>query len=435
MFPTRLSEVAASEVQAVVDAEAAETIDFELKRALPAKKGADPWMSGGKLGDDAKDELAAEIIAFANTVGGTLIVGIDEEKTTKRAKPPIHPMPRCKEAAARLHQAISDRVEPKLPVFECEGIVTEKDGTSGVIIMRTLESYLAPHRHTQNNDCYVRRNDRAEPMSMLEIQEMTRQKSRAAADAEKAFNNSSDRFYSWIPHEHRRSHPYPGVDGVHTEHGTTKVWVGIWAMRVTARPLSPFMLANLAKQPWLKEIDTRAFNGSGQIRQLGWRDLNTTRVWAPRLRAVEREFEGTNSLGLDRVSSDGLIERFVWLKQPERSRPRHGELEIIQFHWNVACVLHAAALIRAVSSRPTQHFAVEIEFMTSDPILIFGYATSPSAKIPASSTTFPRYEIGEPETFNELMVTVDKDVWNLGGYHPSWELAVSWPEIKPVTLA
>ena len=90
MFPTRLSEVAAlPEVQAVVDAEAAETIDFELKRALPGKNGADPWMSGGKLGDDAKDELAAEIIAFANTVGGTLIVGIDEDTTTNRAKLPI----------------------------------------------------------------------------------------------------------------------------------------------------------------------------------------------------------------------------------------------------------------------------------------------------------------------------------------------------------
>jgi predicted HTH transcriptional regulator len=146
MFPSRLSEVIASEVQAVIEAEAAETIDFELKRTLPAKKASvDPWMNNGKLGDDAKDELAAEIIAFANTVGGTLIVGIDEDTATKRAKLPLFPIPRCKEAAARLHQAISDRVEPKLPVFECEGIVTEEDGASGVIIMRTLESYLAPH--------------------------------------------------------------------------------------------------------------------------------------------------------------------------------------------------------------------------------------------------------------------------------------------------
>ncbi|WP_247296779.1 hypothetical protein [Bradyrhizobium sp. 179] len=55
MFPTRLAEVSASEVLAVIQNEAAETLDFELKRALPTKKGgADPWMIGGKLGDEAK---------------------------------------------------------------------------------------------------------------------------------------------------------------------------------------------------------------------------------------------------------------------------------------------------------------------------------------------------------------------------------------------
>jgi predicted HTH transcriptional regulator len=110
----------------------------------------------GRLGDEAKDELAAESIAFANTAGGTLIVGVDEDTATKRAKLPIFPIPRCKETAARLHQAISDRIEPKLPLFECEGVITEDDGSSGVIIMRTVESYLAPHRHTQNNRCYGR---------------------------------------------------------------------------------------------------------------------------------------------------------------------------------------------------------------------------------------------------------------------------------------
>jgi hypothetical protein len=152
--------------------------------------------------------------------------------------------------------------------------------------------------------------------------------------------------------------------------------------------------------------------------------------WAPRLRAVEREFEGTNSRGLDRVRSEGLIERFVRQKQLEKGRPRHGILEIIELHWNVACVVHAAALIRAVNSRPTQQFALEVELMTSDPLLILGYPSSPTAVIPASSTTFPRYEIGDLQTFDELMMTVDKDIWNLGGYHPSWELGVTWPQIK-----
>ena len=206
--------------------------------------------------------------------------------------------------------------------------------------------------------------------------------------------------------------------------------VGIWALRVTARPLSPFVLTNIVKQPWLNQVDTRAFDGTGQIRQLGWRDLRVTRVWAPRLRAIEREFEGTNSLGLDRVSTEGLVERFVWQKQPEKGRPRSGFLEIIELHWNVACVVHAANLIRSVNSRPTQHFGLEVELMTSDPLLIHGYPSQPHALIPAGSTTFPRYEIGDPQTFDELITALDKDVWNLGGYHPSWELGVFWPQIK-----
>jgi hypothetical protein len=119
----------------------------------------------------------------------------------------------------------------------------------------------------------------------------------------------------------------------------------------------------------------------------------------------------------------------VWQKQPEENRPRHLFLEIIELLWNVACVVHAAELIRAENSRPTQHFALEIEFMTSDPLVIYGYPSSPHAGIPEGSTIFPRYEIGELDTLNELIAAVDKDVWNLGGYHPSWELGVNWPKI------
>ena len=45
------------------------------------------------------------------------------------------------------------------------------------------------------------------------------------------------------------------------------------------------------------------------------------------------------------------------------------------------------------------------------------------------TVTFPRYEIGEPETFDELLTTIDQDVWNLGGYHPTWKLGVNWPQL------
>jgi Putative DNA-binding domain len=385
-------------------------------------------MTGGKLGDDAKDALAAEIIAFANTVGGTIIVGIDEDTATKRAKPPIFPIPRCKDLAARLHQAIGDRVEPKLPVFECEGLVTEDDGSSGVIIMRTLESYLAPHRHTQDNHCYIRRNDRAEPMSMLEIQELTRQKARSAEDAERAFAESSERFFSWIPENRRRTHPGRGVQGQYeTKNGDQNIWVGLWAMRLTARPFAPLAMGDLPLQPWLESIKVGTFKGSGQLRDFWWDDLKVVRTWQPRLRGVDRAFQGDNSLGLDRISANGLIERFVRLQDSEeKTRPKYFAINITQLIWNVASVIQLASIVRAASSRPTQHFALEVEFMSSDPLLIYGYASSPRALIPPERVLFPHYEIGDQETFNDLLKTFDKDVWNLGGHHPTWDLGVFW---------
>jgi hypothetical protein len=428
VFPHRLSEVTAEEIRHLIEVEAPEALDFELKRTLPCKKGDDPWMTGGKIGEDAREVLASEMCAFANTIGGTLIVGIDEDTETKRAKPPIIPLPKCKELAERLHQSISSRIEPKFPVFECEGVVTEPDGSGGVVVMRTLESYLAPHRHTQDRHCYVRRNDRAEPMSMLEIQEMTRQKARAAEDAEKAFGDSSARFFSWIPTEHRRIHPYNGVTSVISPHGWTPGWTGIWAMRLTARPLAPFVLSGLPRQRWLERIDTKAYIGTGQIRRLVWRDLRNTRTWQPRLRAVVREFDGPISFGLDRVSNDGSIERFVWQKQHEDSRPRNALLDVTELLWNVASIVEAVDVIRTTNSRPTQQFALEIELMTSEPAVIFGYAENPHARISNGTTTFPRYEIDEPETFDELLTTIDQDVWNLGGYHPNWQLGINWPK-------
>jgi len=179
MFPARISEISAADIAMVLDTEATESIDLEFKKELPSDgTKPDPWMSGGgKIGDAAKDKLTSEIVAFANTSGGILIVGIDEDPHRKSAQKPLFPVPNCKKAAQILHQSLSARIEPRLPVFECEGVVTEKDGTSGVIVMGVLESYLAPHRNTKDNHCYMRRNDRAEPMSMLEIQELTRRKS------------------------------------------------------------------------------------------------------------------------------------------------------------------------------------------------------------------------------------------------------------------
>src|SRR5258708_38376035 len=102
MFPTRLSEVTPAEIHALISAEVAEGSDIEFKRELPAKNPPDAWMNGGKIGDEARDQLAAEMIAFANTDGGTLVVGLREDSATERAVAPIQPLPNSEEAATIL---------------------------------------------------------------------------------------------------------------------------------------------------------------------------------------------------------------------------------------------------------------------------------------------------------------------------------------------
>lgn len=430
MFSERLSQVTKDEVQAIIDSEVAEGIDLELKRELPARKGEnhDPWMTGGRIGDKAKDELAAEIIAFANTAGGTLIVGIDENKQTKRAVPPIIPMPNCKVAAARLHQAIDDRIEPRLPTFECEGVITEADGSSGVVIMRTYQSYLMPHRHTQDNRCYVRRNDRAEPMSMLEIQETVRRAARGLEEIEKAFERSASELWRWIPAEWRAT-SRALVGGTAEDHRKVKYGVGRWVMRFTAKPLAALPITSLAKQRWLKLLNLEQFKGSGQQGWLRCVDLEVVRPWQPRLRKVERAFHGTNLLGVDQVGEDGQIDRYVGCTVPHDPNMKRIRFSMYDPMWNMASVMQMAHIIRSVNSRPTQGYAIEVELLASDPLVISGYVgpVPPGLQmIPHGRTVFPRYEIKEIEGFDAVLTLFDRDVWNAGGYDPDWPIAVDW---------
>lgn len=433
MFAGRLSEITANEVRAIIENEVAEGADFELKRELPVKKGQDPWMTGGKIGDNAKDELAAEIIAFANSGGGALIVGIAEDKATKGAVAPIYPIPRCKEAAERLHQAIGDRIEPKLPSFECEGIVTEQDGSSGVIIIRTLQSYLAPHRHTQDRHCYIRRNDRAEPMSMAEIHNLVQRSARTIEEIELAFIQSSNRFFSWIPESLHIVHPKLGITGRYEPNQSgTSDWIGGWALRLTAKPLAPLPIVDLPRQPWLRSIKLETFNGGGRQGALFCNDVEVERQWQPRLRSVE--FTGDGLTAVDRIAVDGQIDRFARIEiSCDGLRPRYLFISLPHIMWHFASIIRMADIVRSESFRPAQTFGLEVELVPSDKLTISGYpgiVPSGVQLIPGERAIFPRYEIGTREEFDNLLTVFDRDVWNLAGHHPNWQLSLNWPSAK-----
>ena len=431
MFPSKLSDLTADEILAVFEADVSEGLDLEFKRSLPAKSGSDPWMTGGRIGDEAKDHLCREIIAFANTDGGTLILGMDEDRTTKRAIPPLWPIPKCKEAANSLYQSIGQRIEPRLPTFECEGVVTDPDGSSGVVIMRTLPSHLAPHRHTQDLHCYIRRSDASERMSMAEIQEKTRRIGKSMEDVDRALVESADRFHKWIPPEFQRTHPVNGVQSVYRANPSGgNDWIGSWGLRITVKPFAPLPADRLLQGDKMKLLEFPKLKGNGRQGLLQNTDLRVTRTWQQRLRSVERAFEGERFVGLDRLSSEGQLDRFVFTNYPEEKKPRYMFFGVNELMWNVASTMWFAHVVRSKCSRPSQLFALDVELVHSNPLYLEPYAgLAPFGGqiIPPHRVLFPRYEVGTVDEFDDVLTTFDRDLWNSAGYEPDWKLSIDWP--------
>lgn len=78
-------EITRADIQALIDSEVQEGERIEFKRELPGSDSKpSQWMSGTtKLENRAKYKILKEIVAFANTYGGVLVLGIKEDSTKK----------------------------------------------------------------------------------------------------------------------------------------------------------------------------------------------------------------------------------------------------------------------------------------------------------------------------------------------------------------
>jgi Putative DNA-binding domain len=134
-------------------------------------RGQDPWHAGKSVGQYARNVIAEEIVAFANTLGGVVCIGINETKDNpKRADSP-NPLPRVHDLARQLRQAVYDIIDPPLPLLEAWGI--DLGAGSGVVLLRVSPSHRRPHRQQANKEVFIRRSDESARLSMREIQDLT----------------------------------------------------------------------------------------------------------------------------------------------------------------------------------------------------------------------------------------------------------------------
>jgi len=195
IFGGNLESLTAQDVLQVCSDHIPEGIEVEYKSDLPVKGGRtqDAWHSGGTVGEYARNAIAEEITAFANTMGGTVCLGIAETQDhPKRADRP-QPLPRVHELARRVRQAVYDVIDPPLSVLEAVGIETDGQG-NGVVVLRVPPSRRRPHRHAVSKEVFYRRADESVRISMREIQELTIQAVSEAARVEKKILERRDQF-------------------------------------------------------------------------------------------------------------------------------------------------------------------------------------------------------------------------------------------------
>src|ERR1700730_11976460 len=95
LFATPLDAITFDDIGDIAAKGVEEGTQLEFKEALSTKDGQpDRWMTDKKrVGANARDDVAKEIVAFANAYGGMLIIGIEETaENPRRSKQIRSPM-------------------------------------------------------------------------------------------------------------------------------------------------------------------------------------------------------------------------------------------------------------------------------------------------------------------------------------------------------
>lgn len=137
-----IKNIQKADLQALIDNQVSENRELEYK---------DYSFAGGKLPDKQRDKFMKEIAAFANTNGGTIIIGMQEDENRLPTK--------LSDAGMGLgdfdgwlssfKQMVLSRIRPHLHGIECVPVVLEDNNIA--IVISIPKSYARPHSFWDGN--------------------------------------------------------------------------------------------------------------------------------------------------------------------------------------------------------------------------------------------------------------------------------------------
>lgn len=386
----------------------------EYKGSLPNKRGGqDQWYHGSnQIEEYARNQLLAEIVAFANSYGGNLIIGVEESSRRPPVAQFIQAVPRCAELAEKLRLQARDCIEPQLPAINTKGIPTHSDG-SGVVVVRIPRSLAAPHRLRQTLECYYRRADRAERLTMREIQELTLSRSRESQLVEQRFNERRELFHTILPNVAEGLEDYP-----------------INAIRCTLIPVG----ADLYTGRLFNHQKIRPFYGvqkaSSGDRELILQLPHLSPQARPILRGVRFKDDSSTVKIYQDILENGIVD--YWLldvvDKPECDAI-YPEL-IMGIAVNAILTAHR---VRHEAGSPGAEYGVELELFRhpGGKINVAQYGSSSRVHVAgelSKPTVFPRLSFTDPSEVSAVISILERDLWNSIGREPGGELTVEIPD-------
>jgi hypothetical protein len=155
-LPANLADANEGNIRSLLTEGATEGPHLDLKRDMP------------RLDAAGRHELLADVSAFANSTGGDLVYGVEEDGEGRAAA--IQAIAgNADEEARRLLDSIANGLEPRAPGIQVQPVAV--DG-GFVLVVRVPQSWAGPHRVRSNQHFFVREGARKRQLDMPEIRGM-----------------------------------------------------------------------------------------------------------------------------------------------------------------------------------------------------------------------------------------------------------------------
>jgi len=161
-LPENLRALTQAHIEQLIADQTREGSHLDFKRDFPIL-----W------NDAAKHEFLADATAFANSGGGDLVFGIEEDGHAQASAVVPQAIPNPDQEIRRLQDFLLHLAEPRLPGVKVHAIQVSVAGIDGyVVVVRVPQSWAGPHRVKTNQHFFIRDGSRKRQLDVPEIRSL-----------------------------------------------------------------------------------------------------------------------------------------------------------------------------------------------------------------------------------------------------------------------